>query len=88
MYIILDNMGYVYVLQSLLDKRTYTGSTPNLERRMAEHDHGKVLATKNRRPLKLVYSEQYDDLREARKREKYLKTHAGRKTLAIILAEL
>lgn len=88
MYEILHEMGYVYVLRSLADSRTYTGSTPNLVRRMAEHNEGKVVATRNRRPLELVYSEQFADLATARKREKYLKTHAGRKVLALVLANL
>ena len=81
-------MGYVYVLRSSIDNRTYTGSTPDLARRVAEHNGGKVAATRNRRPLQLIYSEQFSNLAIARKREKYLKTHAGRKVLAFILENL
>ncbi len=61
------------------------GSTDNLQRRLDEHFAGKVKATKNRRPLKLIYTEEYMLLGEARKREMYLKTHAGRKRLKELL---
>lgn len=45
-------------------------------------------ATKNRRPLKLIHTENYGTLNEARKREKYLKTAAGRKVLKKILENI
>jgi len=83
----MDNY-YVYLLLSLKDKRTYLGSTINLERRIIEHNQGKNKSTKNRRPLKLIYSEAYNTLIAARKREKFLKTKKGRKELSAIFSNL
>ena len=82
------NKFIVYLLQSHKDNRTYLGSTDNIVRRMEEHKHGKCQSTKNRRPLKLIYFEEYDTLAEARKREKYLKTRHGRRELKKIFENL
>jgi len=71
---------YTYVLRSLMDGRLYTGQTEDLERRLHEHNTGTdpVRYTKNRGPWQLVYSETFENRREAMAREKYLKTGAGR----------
>ncbi len=52
-------MYYVYVLKSIKDGKRYIGFTDNLERRISEHNYGKVKSTKNRRPLELIYFEEY-----------------------------
>ncbi len=78
--------GYTYVLRSLRDNKTYVGSSTNLDRRISEHNAGKVKATKNRRPLKLIYSEKFSDLNTARRRERFLKTTSGRRELRKILS--
>ena len=79
---------YVYVCISLKDGKLYTGSSNNLERRLAEHDAGKVFSTKSRLPLKLVYYEVYQNEKDARMREKYLKGGGrARKNLKLQLAE-
>lgn len=78
----------VYVLLSLKDKRTYTGSTNNLDRRLLEHQAGKVKATKNRLPIKLIYFEEFKTLKEARNREHYYKSCAGRKKLKLIVKNI
>jgi putative endonuclease len=77
--------GYVYVLVSLKDNRTYVGSTNNVSRRIADHNKGKVYSTKNRLPMKLTYTEELDNLHLARLREKYYKSHAGRTQLKRLL---
>ncbi|MFA6272711.1 MAG: GIY-YIG nuclease family protein [Patescibacteria group bacterium] len=72
-------MWFTYILLSSKDSRTYTGSTDNLSKRLLEHNNGYVISTKNRRPLKYIYTESFASEIEARKREKYLKSGAGRK---------
>jgi len=72
-------MHFVYVLQSIKDKKLYVGSTNNLKKRFAEHNTGSVSATKKRRPLKLVYYEACLSKIDAFKREKYLKTGWGKR---------
>ncbi|MBI3952433.1 MAG: GIY-YIG nuclease family protein [Candidatus Doudnabacteria bacterium] len=81
-------MYYVYLLLSEKDKRTYCGSTDNLARRLGEHNSGKNISTRNRRPLKLIYTESFDDLTSARFREKYFKSRSGRRELKRIFCEL
>ena len=70
---------YVYILQSDLDQNFYTGYTNNLNRRIKEHNNGKVKSTTNRRPFKLVYWEGCLNQHDATKREKYLKTAWGKR---------
>ncbi len=54
------------------------GFTENLERRVSEHNSGKTKSTKGYRPWKLVYKEVCKTRLEARKREKFLKSGAGK----------
>jgi putative endonuclease len=74
-------MFTVYILLSEKDNNRYIGFTDDMERRLTEHNLGKVKSTKNRRPLKLIYIEQYENKSDAMKREKYFKTHSGRNFL-------
>ena len=74
-------MHFVYIIQSIKNKRYYIGSTNNLERRLKEHNCGKSKYTKLTAPFKLVYKEEYNTLKEARIREAYLKRLKSRKYL-------
>jgi len=47
-------MYYVYVLKSKKDNNNYTGYTSDLRNRLTEHNEGKSVSTKNRRPLVLI----------------------------------
>ena len=69
---------YVYVLQSEIDGKFYTGFTKNIELRFEQHQKGLVTSTKNRRPLQLIYFEACLNQDDATHREKYLKTHYGK----------
>jgi putative endonuclease len=73
---------YVYVLQSDSDHGLYIGYSANLRRRLSEHQNGLALATSYRGPWKLIYYEAYVDERDARGREEFLKSGAGRRFLA------
>lgn len=73
---------YTYVLLSLKDKEHYVGYTNNLRKRLEEHNAGKNLSTKPRRPLKLIYFEACLNEDDAKQREKYLKGTIGRRYLA------
>ena len=72
---------HVYVLRSLADGDRYVGLSTDVPRRIEEHSSGKVKSTKARVPFVLVYQESFDTLKEARTREKYFKTAAGRRWL-------
>ena len=72
-------MHYVYVLRSSKDKNLYVGSTKNLRERAERHNNGLVDATKNRRPLELIYYEASLSKNDSVRREKYLKTGWGKR---------
>ncbi len=74
-------MYHVYILQSLKDKKTYTGFSKDAIQRLKVHNSGSVKATKSRRPLKILFTEECETLKETKKREKYWKSGAGRKKL-------
>ena len=74
-------MFYVYILQSKKDKRLYIGYSKDLQRRIKEHNEGKVKATQNRLPMELIYYEAYKYEKIAKKQEMFYKTGQGRRVL-------
>ena len=68
-------MFYVYVIKSKKDGMCYTGSTPDLKRRITEHNKGLVRSTVPRRPFILIYYEAYRSEKDARLRESRLKDY-------------
>ncbi|NCN53214.1 GIY-YIG nuclease family protein [Candidatus Wolfebacteria bacterium] len=78
---------YVYVLESLKDKKRYVGYTTNLPERIKAHKKGLSFATKFRLPIKLIYFEGCTNIRDAKRREKYFKKSGGRKFLSKRLIE-
>jgi len=71
------NMYFVYILRSILSGKHYVGCTNNPERRLKEHNNNKTRSLKNRGPFKLIYKEEFDNLSEARKRERIIKSYKG-----------
>ena len=69
-------MYYVYILR-LINSSFYTGSTPDINRRLKEHKNGKSKSTKDFRPVKLVWYCIFPTRLQARRFEKYLKTGSG-----------
>ena len=76
-------MYQVYILKSLKDFRTYTGYAQDAKIRLIDHNSGKVDATRRRRPLEIIFTENLGTLEEAKKRELYWKSGAGRRKLKI-----
>ena len=74
-------MYFAYVLQSLKSHRYYKGSCHDLQSGLKEYNNGKTKSTKPFAPWKIVYFETFDTFAEARAREKYFKTAAGRRFL-------
>ena len=80
-------MYYVYVLKSAKDGKLYVGFTEDLKKRFKEHNRGLVNSTKLRRPLKLIYYEACNIMKDAVAREKALKTGFGRAYLKRRISE-
>lgn len=74
---------FVYILKSLKDEGLYIGITNDINRRLYEHNLGYKGSTKSRTPFKFIYSEEYSNRVEARKREKYLKSGSGREFIKL-----
>ncbi|MFC1651550.1 GIY-YIG nuclease family protein [Patescibacteria group bacterium] len=74
-------MACVYILYSKSKNKFYTGSSRknNSRTRLKSHNIGKVKSTKSGRPWILIHTKIYSTYREARKREIFLKSGAGRK---------
>lgn len=70
---------FVYILLSKKDGKFYTGYTSDLNKRIIEHNSGKVNSTKTRIPFELVYYESCLNQADALHREKYLKTTYGKR---------
>jgi putative endonuclease len=77
----------VYILFSRKDLLLYTGFTTNIDERIKNHNEGKTKSTAPRRPLELVFCEFYLFESDARKREMYFKTTAGKKAVKLMLGE-
>ncbi|MBZ0181485.1 MAG: GIY-YIG nuclease family protein [Melioribacteraceae bacterium] len=75
---------FVYIFTSLKDSKRYIGMTSDLSRRLNEHNSGKVKSTKNRRPLELIYTEEFISKQDALNRETFFKSGKGREFLKSI----
>ncbi len=73
---------YLYVLKSLRDKKRYIGMTSDLRRRFQEHQQGKNVSTAPRLPFELIYYEACLSYTDAKRRERYMKTSDGSRSLA------
>lgn len=75
-------MCYIYILESLKSGKYYVGCTSReVKIRLVEHNKGLSRYTKGDRPWCLRYFEQYDDLSQARQREKQIKSWKKRKAI-------
>lgn len=79
-------MQTVYILKCS-DGTLYTGCTNNIEKRLREHNFGKAGAkyTRARRPVQMVYSENFRTLKAGRKREAEIKRLTRDEKMLLIL---
>lgn len=78
---------YVYLLQSETNGNLYVGYTTNIKRRILEHNKGLNFSTKNAKPWNLIFFEGYICDRDAKRREKYLKTNQGARLIKRMVKE-
>ncbi len=80
-------MAWMYILQCS-DGSYYVGSTTDLERRLLEHEEGEgARYTKCRRPVTLVYSQEFESIAEAFYWEKRVQGWGRAKREALIKEE-
>jgi putative endonuclease len=70
-------MYYAYILRSVKDGTFYYGSCEDINKRLRQHNAGKVRYTKGHRPYELFYCEKFSARIEAINREKFFKSIAG-----------
>ena len=78
---------YVYIIESKKDGDLYIGYTTNLIQRLKEHNQGLNFSTKSAKPWQLIYYEACLNGRDAKRREKYLKTSQGQRLVKRRLKE-
>lgn len=77
-------MNYIYIVKCK-DKTLYTGWTNDLDKRIKAHNDGLgAKYTKSRRPVKLVYHEEYNTKQEAMSREYAIKQMTRQEKLKLI----
>ena len=77
-------MNYVYILKCS-DNTLYTGWTTSLEKRIKAHNSGKgAKYTRVRLPVEIVYFEEFEDKKEAMKREYAIKQLSRQEKLKLI----
>jgi len=76
---------YVYILECS-DELYYVGITNNISRRLEEHNKGlnPTCFTFKRRPLKLVFQQDFNDAKQAIYFEKKIKKWSAKKKRALI----
>ena len=78
-------MNYTYMVRCK-DGSLYTGWTNNLDKRVRAHNEGTgAKYTKSKRPVELVYYEEYESKIDAMKREYEIKQFSKKKKEALIL---
>ena len=70
----MQNKYIVYIFISRKDSKLYVGCTSSLRKRLQRHLDGKVPATKERRPLDLLYYEVVEGKAEVFQKERYHKS--------------
>ena len=69
---------YFYIIKCF-DGTRYYGHTKDLKQRFKDHSCGRVTYTKSKRPLELIYQEEFDTKAEAFHREMQFKNGKTRK---------
>ncbi|MDA0178472.1 excinuclease ABC C subunit domain-containing protein [Mesoflavibacter sp. HG96] len=79
---------YVYILKCS-DGLSYTGITNNISRRFEEHQNGlnKTCFTYKRRPLELIFHQEFNNVEQAIYFEKKIKKWSAKKKFALANGE-
>lgn len=78
---------YVYILRNSIKNFIYVGYSENLKQRVISHNNGENKSTRPYVPLNLIHYEAYINIKDAKRRELYLKSNKGRTTIMTMLKE-
>lgn len=78
-------MIVVYAIFDNVSREIYVGMTNSVERRLAEHKRGQSEYTRKFKDISLFYKEEFSNYKEARVKEKYLKSGCGKEFLKRLL---
>ena len=77
-------MNYTYLVECA-DGTLYCGWTNDIDKRMKAHNEGKgAKYTRSRRPVELVYYEEFDTRKEAMQREAAIKRYPKEQKEALV----
>jgi len=74
------NKFFVYIIKSK-EGYIYTGSTSDITKRLSQHNNKLAGWTKRGNDWKIIHLEEFDNLSDARKREKWFKSGVGRELI-------
>jgi putative endonuclease len=80
-------MYYFYAIESLKNGTVYKGISIDPYRRLVQHNSGRTQSTKPGIPYRIVYVEECSDIKEARQKEVFYKSGAGRTILKKLLGK-
>lgn len=78
-------MYYVYILLNEAKTRTYVGVADDVGKRLGDHNSGRVKSSRPYCPYKVIHTESFVTLSEARQKEKFYKSTTGRRRLREML---
>lgn len=80
-----SNLYYIYLATNFTNSVIYTGVTNNLVRRIYVHRNKLIKGFSSKYNVsKLVYFEEYDDINEAIRREKQIKSGSREKKIELV----
>ena len=82
----MNSVWSVYALYSVNHDRIYIGMSKRIQKRLSEHNRGKVRSTKAFVPWIKIYEKEIGERQEAREYEKYLKTTSVRRMIRGIIS--
>jgi putative endonuclease len=78
-------MYFVYIIESEKDGSYYVGSTQDLDERIQRHNQGRSKYTKNKRPWRLLYFEEFPDRSSATARENQIKNRKKKEYIEALI---
>ncbi len=78
-------MSWALYIVECIDKTYYTGITTDIDRRIAQHNCGDgAKYTKGRAPVKLLYTEKFENRSDASKREIAIKSLSKEQKMVLV----